>query len=670
MKRFLFLALTLALLASTASAQRVGRFRSLYVGDGVGDTSKASVNEDGEADFVSVEADSYTLGGAPFGPTGPTGTTNNATQRYNTGSSAWVEETNFLVDSSGNFYSDVNGYVKGGNLEIGLNDGTLGRLRLYGPATGATGGGELWIYNAVDHETDTNSWSLKSVSGTLKLRGEGGTSNLGDLLTITASTGHATWAKDWDVGGALKVGGQNLTALYQPLDTDLTDLADGNYSGTFTAGNLVTGGTLQVTGTSALTGNVTVGGDAVAGPQILVNGAAANVRDMVGQTAGVARWKLRLGNSTAESGSNAGSNFNLLAYDDAGALIDTPLTLTRAAAGVFTVARPLTATGTMKATGGQLEIGVSNTTRGLVYRWGGADGSGTVGGEDRFYNAGDTHDDTVDYYYARAVSGDLRYGAGGGTGNWGDLLQFDDADGSTDVLKDFNVTGVGTFMGNMFLGDASTELIQGVGRIVPRAVTDSGMTATAGTTGETVRNTSNNALYEAMNTASPATWAKVSPAWRVWLPAIEAESGGGGSTHGDGATHSYLNIALDDALGVTTAFWSVPLPGDYYSQVLRFRLYYSVAANGVSGDGVRLILKADASGNNEAFTSATTTIGTSNIDVSTFTSGKIYIEEWTGTPGAASGGDLVNVRLLRDIGDAYDDYPDYVFAIGIEISYV
>lgn len=49
------------------------------------------------------------------------------------------------------------------------------------------------------------------------------------------------------------------------------------------------------------------------------------------------RWSLQLGNVTAESGANAGSDFALLRFSDAGALVDAPLVINRST-GLGTVA--------------------------------------------------------------------------------------------------------------------------------------------------------------------------------------------------------------------------------------------------------------------------------------------------------------------------------------------
>lgn len=50
---------------------------------------------------------------------------------------------------------------------------------------------------------------------------------------------------------------------------------------------------------------------------------------LVGQTGTANRWQIVLGTTITESGSNAGSNFAITRYNDAGVSIDDPLTITR-----------------------------------------------------------------------------------------------------------------------------------------------------------------------------------------------------------------------------------------------------------------------------------------------------------------------------------------------------
>jgi hypothetical protein len=96
------------------------------------------------------------------------------------------------------------------------------------------------------------------------------------------------------------------------------------------------------------------------GTILSMEGGAANtqvsIRADAGYTTGVAfrtvasaRWTFSK-NNAAESGSDAGSNLSLVAYTDAGATLDTPLSIVRAAGGAITLARPVTCSSTLSAT--------------------------------------------------------------------------------------------------------------------------------------------------------------------------------------------------------------------------------------------------------------------------------------------------------------------------------
>jgi len=86
------------------------------------------------------------------------------------------------------------------------------------------------------------------------------------------------------------------------------------------------------------TGQVTLTGTPAPNTPILainktVGGVASSIQ---GQTATSVRWQMALGDGTAESGANAGSDFRLQRYNDAGALIDVPVWIKRAT-GVVTL---------------------------------------------------------------------------------------------------------------------------------------------------------------------------------------------------------------------------------------------------------------------------------------------------------------------------------------------
>lgn len=74
-------------------------------------------------------------------------------------------------------------------------------------------------------------------------------------------------------------------------------------------------------------------GDGTGSPEISVDGAAGVVRDMSWMTASVRRWTWRV-TSTAEGGSNAGSDLALLARSDAGASLGQVITITRSSGDI------------------------------------------------------------------------------------------------------------------------------------------------------------------------------------------------------------------------------------------------------------------------------------------------------------------------------------------------
>lgn len=92
---------------------------------------------------------------------------------------------------------------------------------------------------------------------------------------------------------------------------------------------------LQVNGNAILNASNAVFfvGGGVGSATLRLDGAAGANRSVVGTSNGSQRWRLYLGSSVAESGSDAGSNFLLEANTDAAAVIDHPISITRASGG-------------------------------------------------------------------------------------------------------------------------------------------------------------------------------------------------------------------------------------------------------------------------------------------------------------------------------------------------
>lgn len=101
---------------------------------------------------------------------------------------------------------------------------------------------------------------------------------------------------------------------------------------TFGAGYSSTNTRLRVTGA---TGDITT--------EVSINAASGTTRAVFYATAAVSRWAAYV-DSTAESGANAGSNYAVARFDDAGAVIDNAYTINRAT-GLFTITNAFRANG-------------------------------------------------------------------------------------------------------------------------------------------------------------------------------------------------------------------------------------------------------------------------------------------------------------------------------------
>ena len=100
-------------------------------------------------------------------------------------------------------------------------------------------------------------------------------------------------------------------------------------SGKISAINTAAGVYLPIAG-GTLTGPLFGTGATFSGGQIAINGSPGFAKFISGWSGGTSRWDLMLGDNTAESGANAGTNLVVKSYTDAGGALATPLTINRA----------------------------------------------------------------------------------------------------------------------------------------------------------------------------------------------------------------------------------------------------------------------------------------------------------------------------------------------------
>jgi hypothetical protein len=164
-------------------------------------------------------------------------------------------------------------------------------------------------------------------------------SDAGQNFGVGAMIGAETTVTNLSIRNNAMVDTRGTPFMNSPYYTSSTVTPD-------VSNNYAVGGRIAVTtndntndsyaGTKLFTGNTKFSGGATAGANSAsgtvtgfdINGAAASTRPFRVMTAGVERWHMR-GNSTAEGGSNAGTDWELRARSDAGADLGAALTVTR-----------------------------------------------------------------------------------------------------------------------------------------------------------------------------------------------------------------------------------------------------------------------------------------------------------------------------------------------------
>lgn len=226
-------------------------------------------------------------------------------------------------------------------IAIGTTPTAAARVGIYADLTGAAERLSV-VVGGIDGAQFRRSGSdvlIVAQAGTrdgiaLAPRGGGSSSYLHTQTTAALTGSHTvTWP---DATGIPAISAAALTSGRVPYVT--------------TGGLLIDSSALTYNGTTLLT----LGADATSAPSLNVNG-AVSYRVLRFRTAGSTRWDIAA-NGVAEGGANAGTNFGLSAYDDAGALIDSPITIARAAAGLITLVRPLTTSGNITMTGAASKI--------------------------------------------------------------------------------------------------------------------------------------------------------------------------------------------------------------------------------------------------------------------------------------------------------------------------
>lgn len=178
---------------------------------------------------------------------------------------------------------------------------------------------------------------------------------LSSPITVIRSTGNINLGnKLFTLGPTAGAAGLNLphgVAPTTPANGDLWTTTAGVFAqvngasiGPFGAGG---GGGLPLTG-GTLTGALTI---SMASPALTFTKPAAGTAATISSGTGANnRWMITLGDNTAETGGNIGSNFQIARYNDAGVVIDNPIVIQRGSGGVTFGSGPTIAPATNAAT--------------------------------------------------------------------------------------------------------------------------------------------------------------------------------------------------------------------------------------------------------------------------------------------------------------------------------
>jgi hypothetical protein len=211
-----------------------------------------------------------------------------------------------------------------GNLSVQGGNG----VRLYKPDNSA--------YGTVTVDSSGNlRLTAPAASGQVRVTSElniDGPITSNRILRITTG-GANRWALYADTGAESGANAGSTLAI-----TAYTD-AGGFIDSPLTIAR-VAGGSIGLNRPVSVSGSFSTSGTITTNGGFLYINAGVSDRHLRWNTSGSARWSWYCGN-TAETGSNAGSQMALAAYSDAGAFIDTPISVARAAGGTISLNRPV-----------------------------------------------------------------------------------------------------------------------------------------------------------------------------------------------------------------------------------------------------------------------------------------------------------------------------------------
>lgn len=328
----------------------IGIAKKLYVG--------TDLNVAGTPTFTGANFNHTVTGSATMNITG----TNYASIRL--GAAAGYTSAYYLGTGSSSRWA----FIKTGQSESGSNAGSNLELQSFTDAGGYLGT-PIYVTRSTGAVGLTGDLTIAKANGFAYVNSSSGYARFaasaiaGQYADLTLYTsGNARWAirknttaeSGSNVGSDLEIaaytdgGGALSTPLTITRSTGLTTLTSLTVSGNTTlSGNTWLNGNV-VSNVTVYKGSATLTVDASSGDGVIGIQSVSGKPSMLSLRTGSSRRWAVLKTDIAETGSNAGSDFKIYSYSDAGGYIDTPLTITRST-GLVTVGS-LTVSGTLTAT--------------------------------------------------------------------------------------------------------------------------------------------------------------------------------------------------------------------------------------------------------------------------------------------------------------------------------
>jgi hypothetical protein len=328
---------TLSALATTVSRLTVGvgNTNKLTITAGSGTTNPIAFTTSGIAGYSFDKAVALAAGlsgtTAAFSGSVTSVTAAPGTNTTQLASTAFV---NAAVPALGDArYLQLTGGTLTGQLTIGTDTTGVGHLFLNGQA----GSGRYISFRTASLER----WRLRingvAESGSnagsdfeLFAYADDGTTQLPNAITIARATGLLILAGDpTNPLGAVTRQYADTKLTQAQADARYLQLVGGTLTGLLTIANVASNpnGSLLITGNSANSIHIVAPPGATDWTTITFDAAPGLAMALFAERGGLARWSMQLGTTEAESGSNAGSNFYLNRFSDAGAQLDATATL-------------------------------------------------------------------------------------------------------------------------------------------------------------------------------------------------------------------------------------------------------------------------------------------------------------------------------------------------------